>query len=95
MSNTLSKPTGALNRVVAHNSDDETGGMEANHDVVNENILRLEDLEHIFSDENLFFEVQSLKKAANATVNETHNQQHPPANARTFSYTCMFCNKQS
>ena len=55
MSNTLSKPTGALNQVVAHNSDEETGRMQANHDVGNENDLRLEDLECIFNDENLFF----------------------------------------
>jgi len=54
MSNPLSKPTGALNRVVAHNLDDEIGRMQANHDVINENDLRLEDLESIFSDENLF-----------------------------------------
>jgi len=70
MSNTLSKPTGALNRVVAQISHDETGGMQANHDVVNENDLRLDDLESIFIDENLFFEVQSSKMAANGTVND-------------------------
>jgi len=55
MSNTLSKPTSVLNQVVAHNSDEETGRMQANHDVGNENDLRLEDLECIFNDENLFF----------------------------------------
>ena len=75
MSNTLSKPTGALNQVVAHNSDEETVRMQANHDVGDENDLRLEDLECIFNDENLFFEVQSSKTATNVTVNETHNQQ--------------------
>jgi len=58
----MSKPTGALNRVVAQNSDNETGGMQANRDVVNENDLRLEYLESILVMKTCFLNIKKNKE---------------------------------